>query len=559
MERTKGSFNKVLTVASEDGTSCSNSHHAPERTSDVDGCMGVRPENSTAVQTTDPGPLCKAVGATNHTEYDRYPDDVIQDKKLQPESTYQNDRIEVETVDGGVIDLEDCPVLDLSDLSTEHCEWPELKCEGHSSHAERKEITASEPFIDIHSLEQDSGMKQNIEDCIIERNNPINLTSPISQSLLSESHFHNSLTSPDSSLDMIHSTFESGGHRSIQLDLESFEPKNYMLSSETESIRPLSSCCGVYQCEDSWINGTLSMSDSGQNASDISFGSSSNLSDVSHQDRFKDVFQKEFKPDSGFLMNFDFHLSLSNSCYNSGIISGDRSFLKSPGEELIKDIEDNTKGEDEDDFNKEATDDQTFFESPKKSKESRKRYLYTLVTENSDSCEDQNTSHGQDNTVRTRFFSVSGVHHIMFYIIHLRTGQKAVITFHDLEVIQDYPGKTFCTLKSFKLQRGLWLLHHLERLGFLTLHKILPTVGILEPALHGLGGYFQQMEQGQQVTVLDSMQYEWMRVRSFWSFPRNAGVSYLHLARVGFFYTGRVSETRCYSCGKTYREWKGRR
>ncbi|OWF45930.1 Baculoviral IAP repeat-containing protein 3 [Mizuhopecten yessoensis] len=81
-------------------------------------------------------------------------------------------------------------------------------------------------------------------------------------------------------------------------------------------------------------------------------------------------------------------------------------------------------------------------------------------------------------------------------------------------------------------------------------------VVIVEPALHGLGRYFQQMEQGQQITVLESMQYEWMRVRSFWSFPRNAGVSYLYLARIGFFYTGRVSETCCYSCGQIYREWR---
>ncbi|KAK3096876.1 hypothetical protein FSP39_004326 [Pinctada imbricata] len=58
------------------------------------------------------------------------------------------------------------------------------------------------------------------------------------------------------------------------------------------------------------------------------------------------------------------------------------------------------------------------------------------------------------------------------------------------------------------------------------------------------------------MTYRDKMQYEWLRIQSFWSFPINIGMSMIYLARNGFYYTGRSTECRCYFCGHTYNDWE---
>lgn len=54
----------------------------------------------------------------------------------------------------------------------------------------------------------------------------------------------------------------------------------------------------------------------------------------------------------------------------------------------------------------------------------------------------------------------------------------------------------------------------------------------------------------------DSMQFELIRLQTFSRYPENASVRPILLAKAGFYYTGNGIEVRCYSCGKTYSDWK---
>jgi hypothetical protein len=70
-----------------------------------------------------------------------------------------------------------------------------------------------------------------------------------------------------------------------------------------------------------------------------------------------------------------------------------------------------------------------------------------------------------------------------------------------------------------------------------------------------LEAFFQDLVEREDATAADTMHVEWMRLRTFWSFPTNANVSTVQLARDGFFYTGHTTETRCFCCRNVYREW----
>lgn len=53
----------------------------------------------------------------------------------------------------------------------------------------------------------------------------------------------------------------------------------------------------------------------------------------------------------------------------------------------------------------------------------------------------------------------------------------------------------------------------------------------------------------------NSMSQEMFRLYSLRNFPQNINISLVRLAQTGFYHTGQGSETKCYSCGVTYRDW----
>lgn len=53
----------------------------------------------------------------------------------------------------------------------------------------------------------------------------------------------------------------------------------------------------------------------------------------------------------------------------------------------------------------------------------------------------------------------------------------------------------------------------------------------------------------------NSMSQEMFRLYSLRNFPQNINISLIRLAQTGFYHTGQGSETKCYSCGITYRDW----
>lgn len=67
--------------------------------------------------------------------------------------------------------------------------------------------------------------------------------------------------------------------------------------------------------------------------------------------------------------------------------------------------------------------------------------------------------------------------------------------------------------------------------------------------------FFQQVFDSENESERDSMHVEWMRLQTFSSFPASCKVSTVHLARDGFYYTGRSTEAQCFSCRNTYRDW----
>ena len=74
-------------------------------------------------------------------------------------------------------------------------------------------------------------------------------------------------------------------------------------------------------------------------------------------------------------------------------------------------------------------------------------------------------------------------------------------------------------------------------------YKII-TVTPVQHQRSGLDGYFQRVMEGEELTYRQQMRYEWLRIKSYWSFPLNTGMSIILLARNGFYFTGRTSECR---------------
>lgn len=67
--------------------------------------------------------------------------------------------------------------------------------------------------------------------------------------------------------------------------------------------------------------------------------------------------------------------------------------------------------------------------------------------------------------------------------------------------------------------------------------------------------FFQETLQNEEASETDTLHMEWMRLRTFSSFPSNCKVSTVQLARDGFYYTGQATETQCFCCGQMYRDW----
>ncbi|VDI15261.1 E3 ubiquitin-protein ligase XIAP [Mytilus galloprovincialis] len=55
---------------------------------------------------------------------------------------------------------------------------------------------------------------------------------------------------------------------------------------------------------------------------------------------------------------------------------------------------------------------------------------------------------------------------------------------------------------------------------------------------------------------MTNIQDELWRCASFNSFPRDVDISCLMLAKSGFIYTGQNAETKCFSCGLIFKNWK---
>ena len=70
------------------------------------------------------------------------------------------------------------------------------------------------------------------------------------------------------------------------------------------------------------------------------------------------------------------------------------------------------------------------------------------------------------------------------------------------------------------------------------------TVMPVQHQRSGLDGYFQRLMEGEELTYRQQMRYEWLRIKSYWSFPLNTGMSIFLLARNGFYFTGRTSECK---------------
>lgn len=73
---------------------------------------------------------------------------------------------------------------------------------------------------------------------------------------------------------------------------------------------------------------------------------------------------------------------------------------------------------------------------------------------------------------------------------------------------------------------------------------------------NSLDSYFSASVNGE--SDRDDMRYEWLRLRSFSTFPLNStSHSPVRLARSGFYYTGRNQECVCFSCGVHNSDWTG--
>nr|XP_022293847.1 baculoviral IAP repeat-containing protein 7-A-like [Crassostrea virginica]XP_022293848.1 baculoviral IAP repeat-containing protein 7-A-like [Crassostrea virginica] len=74
---------------------------------------------------------------------------------------------------------------------------------------------------------------------------------------------------------------------------------------------------------------------------------------------------------------------------------------------------------------------------------------------------------------------------------------------------------------------------------------------------NSLESYFR--DSLNSVAVTDEMRYEWLRLRSFSTYPFTSfSHSPVRLARAGFSYTGRGQDCVCFSCGIHNSDWSGR-
>ncbi|XP_063408038.1 baculoviral IAP repeat-containing protein 3-like isoform X2 [Mytilus trossulus] len=87
----------------------------------------------------------------------------------------------------------------------------------------------------------------------------------------------------------------------------------------------------------------------------------------------------------------------------------------------------------------------------------------------------------------------------------------------------------------------------------LRFHSFLLSVEIVMPS--NMDKYFNNMANGQSQRANESMSVEMIRIYSLRNFPRNINISMIRLARAGFYSTGNSTETRCFRCGVTYRNW----
>lgn len=75
------------------------------------------------------------------------------------------------------------------------------------------------------------------------------------------------------------------------------------------------------------------------------------------------------------------------------------------------------------------------------------------------------------------------------------------------------------------------------------------------PQENSLDSYFKSVNRESD---RDDMRYEWLRLRSFSTFPLiSTSHSPVRLARSGFYYTGRNQECVCFSCGVHNSDWTG--
>ena len=70
-----------------------------------------------------------------------------------------------------------------------------------------------------------------------------------------------------------------------------------------------------------------------------------------------------------------------------------------------------------------------------------------------------------------------------------------------------------------------------------------------------LENYFKDFSTDQNQSTTHTMSHELLRLSSLSTFPRTIDISMIRLARAGFYHTGQSSETKCFSCGITYKDW----
>ena len=70
-----------------------------------------------------------------------------------------------------------------------------------------------------------------------------------------------------------------------------------------------------------------------------------------------------------------------------------------------------------------------------------------------------------------------------------------------------------------------------------------------------LENYFKDFSSDQNQSTTHTMSHELLRLSSLSTFPRTIDISMIRLARAGFYHIGQSSETKCFSCGITYKDW----